>query len=251
MQTLWRRIFQAERRARKMSSRESMPGTSKERREGQRGAGWVGRRGGLWCYWGQMKEPLRPCKDADFYSEQRKAARHCARSDVSWCVGKKLLCLEGQPRAPGDWSGLFCSSPDGWCCGFGPMWEWGMCEKWSNSGKVLTMRETEESRIMPRFSVWATTMRVAAGEADSKGKGRGFGFECVGWGWQFDVWGQGRHLGCNMQLKKAWNQHKQQGMSLAALSPGWFVTDTLPFLRIKRKQESILLSYVTDSELGL
>ena len=39
MQTWWRRIFQAERRASKKSQVENVAGTSKEPWEGQRGAG--------------------------------------------------------------------------------------------------------------------------------------------------------------------------------------------------------------------
>lgn len=55
-----------------------------------------------------------------------------------------------------------------------------MCGRWSDSGYIFTVRETEKSK-RTRFSAWAAMMGRLGG-ADSGKKMGSKGDECVRWG---------------------------------------------------------------------
>lgn len=136
-----------------------------------------------------------------------------------------------------------CSNPGGICWGPGPRWGLGMCEKCSNSGYISMLREAEV--FQPRRLQWGLQEELIL-------EGRWGVGGCVCSVKMFGV--QGRQLGWNIHLKKTWNQHKLQVPPWN--TPCWVIArnalDTnFPSFRSKRKQEPTLLSYVTESELGL
>lgn len=147
-------------------------------------------------------EPQKPYENVNFYSEQEES--HWTWRELAHMLETRFGCWD-EPRFReqmwklGDQVGRHCNNPMG-DVGLRPRCELGMCEKWSNSGNILMVRETQELRIMPRFSAWATITGEAMGEAYSGGKIGGLSLNILGedsWvdssTYEFGV--QGRHLG--------------------------------------------------------